>query len=72
MNIKYDLIGTITGIIGAILIALNIGLNSLGYVLFLISASSYVIYSMKIKNKNLFFLNMTFIIINIIGLLRYQ
>jgi nicotinamide riboside transporter PnuC len=70
---KADFLGTISAIIGALIIALNIGYNYIGFGLFLISNIFYIIYSLEkeIRNLNIFFMNLVFAIINIIGIFNY-
>jgi len=66
----FDTIGTIFGILGAVVIALNIGHNFMGYLFFTISTIFYIAWSYNI-NKNILILNSVFFIINIIGLINY-
>ena len=68
---RSDFIGSVFGIVGAVLVALNIGINALGYLLFLVSSIAWVIFAIKTKNKHLFYMNVVFSAINTIGLLRY-
>lgn len=64
-------IGLYTGILGALVIALNLGLFFFGYILFTISSISWCLYAYITKQRNLLILNITFGIINIIGLVRF-
>ena len=70
-KIKVETIGTLFGVIGAILVAFNIGYNKLGYFFFLISSVCYIFFGLRINSKEMVTLNATFSIINIIGLFRY-
>jgi hypothetical protein len=70
-KIKFDFLGTITGILGAIIVASNINLNFYGFFLFLLSSIFYIIYSIETNQKNLLVLNIVFTIIDIIGMIRY-
>ena len=59
-------------VIGSGLIALNIGLNQVGYIFFLMSSIASV-YSLRGSNasKSLMHTNVFFIAMNVIGLIRY-
>lgn len=61
-----------TGIIAALLIALNINQFVLAYVFFLISAVLWSIFSIRDGNKQLLLMNVVFGIINMIGLIRFS
>ena len=63
--------GMITGVLGASLIALNTNLFVLGYISFLLSSISWVIYAMISNQKNLFVLNIVFTGINLMGLVNF-
>lgn len=69
---KSDFIGTIFGIIGALIIALNIGYNLLGFVFFIISNIFYIRFGLDIKNYNIVVLNFVFFLINLIGIYFYS
>ncbi len=62
----------VTSIVGAILIALNVSLNVLGYSLFLASSLIGAWLAYKTKAPRSFIeINLVFALINIIGLVRY-
>lgn len=63
-------IGSICGIIGALLIATATNM-SLGYILFLISSVSWTRVGGLTENYSLVLMNIVFTIINIIGLYTY-
>jgi len=71
MKLKYDFLGTIFGISGAILLTLNIGLNWIAFILFLINSFFYIIYGKISNNKNIVILNIVYFILNLIGLYNY-
>lgn len=71
MNNVLSAIGLITGLSGSLFIALNIGLFTLGYTLFIISSVSWMIYAYKTKQSSLLVLNMWFLIVNIIGFYNF-
>lgn len=60
-----------TGIIGALIIAMNIGVIHIGYAVFIVSSFSWIFYSIKTKQNSLLFMNIVFGIINIIGFIKY-
>jgi hypothetical protein len=59
------------GIGGALLVAMNIGMATVGYSFFLAGALGYMIVGFCIRNSPLFFLNLVFAITNVIGLARH-
>jgi len=71
LKITVDFIGTIFGIIGAIIVSFNLGINSIGYVFFWLSSLLYIIYANKTNQKNLLYLNIVFLIINTVGIIQY-
>lgn len=71
MILKYDFWGTIFGILGAILLSLNVGLNWIAFILFLINSILYIIYGKQSNNKNIITLNVVYFILNLIGIYNY-
>lgn len=71
MNKLLSTLAMITGVIGALLIALNINMFEVGYSLFLSSSVLWVVYSVKTKQMNLFLMNIVFTVINLIGLINF-
>ncbi len=68
VNISY----LATSAIGALLIALNVNANVLGYVLFLISSILASVIVLKSNaDRSLLYVNVMFGIINVIGIIRY-
>ena len=69
---KYlSFFGSSTGIIGALLIALNINMFLTGYLFFLVSSLSWIVYSYKTSQKNLLVMNIVFGVINAIGVYNF-
>lgn len=66
-----DWFGAITGIIGAIIVASNLGITWFGYVAFLMSSVTYSYFGWKVKRNGILTMNLFFIIINVIGLIRW-
>lgn len=64
-------IACLCGIIGALLVALNIGMAHLGYQFFLAGALGYCIVAFLVNNNPLLLLNLVFAATNIIGLVRH-
>ena len=62
-------IGTLSGIIGALLVALKMG--NIGYPFFLISSLFLMVSALKGKQSNYIALQGTFLVCNIIGLVNY-
>jgi subtilisin family serine protease len=71
MNNVWGWIGTITGITGAVLVALNFEYSKFGYISFMISAITWTIQGAKNKDKSLVFLNSVFICVNGLGIYRW-
>lgn len=66
-----SLFASLFGIMGALLVALNIGLPHIGYTLFLASSILWVLYSIKTLQSNLLVMNIVFGVINVIGLVNF-
>jgi len=64
-------IGSVSGVLGAVLIALNLDLGALGYGIFIVSSVSWIIHSSYINSRQIMGMNLVFLIINIIGLCRF-
>jgi nicotinamide riboside transporter PnuC len=64
-------IGTVSGIIGSILVAMNNGLQDFGYIFFLIGSLSWLFVSIKDKANAAIMQWGFFTVINFVGLLSY-
>ena len=64
-------IGTVSGIIGSILVALNSGLQDVGYIFFLIGSLSWLFVSIKDRVNAAIMQWGFFTVINFVGLLSY-
>ena len=64
-------IGTITGVLGALIIASNIGFVGYAYIVFWFSAFCYMFFAWKLKRWPLFFMNCVFLMINFWGIWRW-
>lgn len=64
-------IGTALGIAGAIIVASNTMVSGYGYILFLFSSFAWIHAGVVTKDWPLLFLNLTFGIINVIGIFRW-
>jgi hypothetical protein len=71
MNNTWGWLGTITGITGALLVALNINEVFTGYIFFMVSAVSWVIQGAKNNDKSLILLNAMFVCVNALGLYNW-
>jgi hypothetical protein len=71
MNNAWGWLGTITGITGALLVALNIDKVFVGYIFFMGSAISWVIQGAKNNDKSLVLLNAVFVCVNALGLYNW-
>jgi nicotinamide riboside transporter PnuC len=66
-----DYVGAVAGVLGATIIALNLGLNFWGYAVFLISSTFYMVFGYATRNWGLMTMNIIFCGVNVIGLVRY-
>jgi len=63
---------TVTGVVAALLMALNLNIFIIAYILFISSSTLWGIFAFKNNNKQLLIMNIIFTIINIIGLIRFS
>lgn len=70
---KLAQLGMICGILGGLLVALNIAqtVGFIGYVLFTVSSIAWIIYANKTKQLELLTLNTVFLVINLVGVVRW-
>lgn len=67
----FDWTGAAFGIAGAILIALNLGVNWYGYLLFMVSSVCYSYVGWKTNKSGLMVMSLLYIIINVMGLFQW-
>ena len=68
---NVSLVGTWTGILGAVLIALNIGIGMIGYIIFVVSSIAWIVYGHRTRQDSLLMLNVTFLVVNLVGVYRF-
>ena len=71
MNKILEWSGVITAILYSILVALNIGLEFLGFSLLFISAILIGLWSYKLKHKGILFLQFFYASAGVIGMIRW-
>ena len=71
MNKLFEMIGAICGVAGAVLVSLNIPQSKYGFMLFLISSILLGIVSWQRKMQYLLTMQMVFLGINIVGVVRW-
>ncbi len=71
MNKLFEMIGAICGVAGAVLVSLNIPQSKYGFVLFIISSILLGIVSWQRKMQYLLTMQMVFLGINIVGVVRW-
>ena len=71
MNNTWGWLGTITGIAGGSLVALNFSHSKYGYIFFMVSAISWVIQGTKNNDKSLVLLNTVFVCVNTLGIYHW-
>ncbi len=64
-------VGTTTGVLGALILALNIPLSGWGWTLFLISSLSWTFAGVVMKDMSLAVLQFAFVVVDIIGVWRW-
>jgi hypothetical protein len=64
-------VGTVFGVLGALLVAANIGMNDVGYSCFLVGSSFSLYYSIKMRDNSQIILWAVFFAINVFGLFNY-
>lgn len=64
-------VGTVFGVLGAMLVASNVGLNDIGYIFFTIGSSFSLYNAIKIKDNAGITLWAVFFFINLVGLVSY-
>ena len=64
-------IGTATGVAGALIVAMNLGLVAHGFVLFLVSSILWSLVGWIQREASLVVLQGTFTVINVMGIVRW-
>ena len=64
-------VGTITGVVGAFILALNIPLSGWGWTLFLFSSLSWTFAAIVMKDMSLAVLQFAFVVVDMIGVWRW-
>ena len=64
-------IGTITGVFGAFVLALNIPVSGWGWVLFTISSMSWTVAGLVLKDMSLVVLQAAFVVVDMLGVWRW-
>ncbi len=64
-------VGTATGVLGALILALNIPLSGWGWALFLISSLSWTFAGVVMKDMSLAILQFAFVVVDMIGVWRW-
>ncbi len=71
MNNTWGWSGTVTGIVGGLLVALNFEYSKFGYIFFMVSAISWIIQGAKNDDNSLVLLNVVFVFVNTLGIYRW-
>jgi len=71
MNKLFEMIGAICGVAGAVLVSLNIPQSKYGFVLFLVSSILLGVVSWQRKMRYLLTMQMVFLGINVVGIVRW-
>ncbi len=71
MNKFLEWTGVITAILYSLLVALNIGLEFIGFSLLTVSAFLIGLWSLKLNHKGILFLQLFYITAGLIGMVRW-
>tara|TARA_Y100001970_G_scaffold57546_1_gene72915 strand:- start:9621 stop:9848 length:228 start_codon:yes stop_codon:yes gene_type:complete len=71
LNKLLEWTGVITAITYSLLVAFNIGLEFIAFLLLLISAILIGMWSLKLKHRGIFFLQLFYALAGIIGMIRW-
>jgi hypothetical protein len=63
---------TTTGVMAALLMALNLNMYIIAYSLFIVSSVLWAIYALRNSNRQLLIMNVIFTLINTVGLVRFS
>jgi len=63
---------TVTGVVAALLMALNLNMFILAYSLFIVSSLLWAIFAQRNNNRQLLVMNLIFTAINLVGLIRFS
>lgn len=64
-------LGTVTGVLGALVLALHIPVSGWGWVLFLISSVSWTVAGMALRDMSLVVLQGAFVAVDLLGVWRW-
>lgn len=68
---KVEWAGSLLAIVGAILIALNMHLEIFAFLVYLVSNTLLIIFAVRKKHHGILIMTLCFVIINIIGIVRW-
>ncbi|BBB24583.1 conserved hypothetical protein [Isorropodon fossajaponicum endosymbiont JTNG4] len=71
MNNAWGWFGTVTGITGGLLVALNFEWSKFGYFFFMASAISWIVQGAKNNDNSLVLLNTVFVCVNTLGIYHW-
>ena len=63
---------TTTGVMAALLMALNLNMYIIAYSLFIVSSVLWAVYALRNNNRQLLIMNVIFTLINTVGLVRFS
>lgn len=64
-------IGTVTGVVGAVIVASNTGYVIIGFSLYLVSSTCWTVVAYRVNERSLFIQQLVFALINLIGIYRW-
>ena len=67
---KYEYTGSILGLLGAALLAMNISVSEWGWVVFLVSNMSFIKFSMANRLRGVLLMNVGFTATSVMGIVR--
>ena len=69
LSLKW--LGAVTGMIGAVFIAMNLPGSGYGFIFFSVSAICWIIVGWHLREMSLVWLNVTFLAIDVLGIYRW-
>jgi len=71
-NTAITNVATVTGVIAATVMALNLNMFVFAYCLFITSSILWSIFAYRTSNNQLLIMNLIFTLINLVGLIRFS
>ena len=70
-SLEVQWIGSVTGMIGALLLAMNIKYSAFGWVFFTLSNFAWIAFALKSRVKSLLLMQLVFLMTSLLGMSRW-